>query len=100
MGAGRGGSRGGGPWRREGLRRMQLRRQRNDLAAPSGAVQQLVGPPGNMQTPANVAGLTEFGANVIRECNRLGIVVDMAHGDEATVLGALKVARQPLAVTH
>jgi membrane dipeptidase len=37
---------------------------------------------------------------VVKECNRLGIVVDMAHASHETVLGALKVATQPLIISH
>jgi membrane dipeptidase len=87
---------------KRGLRHMQLLHQMHDLLAPLGGVQQLIEPPGGAQSgkPAIVSGLTSFGADVIRECNRLGIVVDMAHGDEETVMGALKVAQQPLVVTH
>jgi len=36
----------------------------------------------------------------VKECTRLGIVVDLAHASHETVLGALKVARQPLIVSH
>jgi membrane dipeptidase len=36
----------------------------------------------------------------VKECNRLGILVDLAHANAETVLGALKVARQPLIVSH
>lgn len=87
---------------KHGLRHLQLLHQMHDLVAPLGGVQQLIEPPGGAQSgmPANVTELTPFGADVIRECNRLGIVVDMAHGNEETVIGALKVAQQPLLVTH
>lgn len=85
---------------KHGLRHMQLLHQMHDLVAPLGGVQQLVELQGTARKAASVSGLTSFGADVIRECNRLGIVVDMAHGDEETVMGALKVARQPLTVTH
>jgi membrane dipeptidase len=81
------------------LRLMQLTHQMHPLVAPLGGVQQLVQLPGGAQIP-NVTGLTPFGADVIRECNRLGIVVDMAHADEETVMGALKVTQQPLLVSH
>jgi membrane dipeptidase len=81
------------------LRLMQLPHQMHNLVAPLGGVQQLIQSPGGAQTPS-VTGLTPFGADVIRECNRLGIVVDMAHADEETVMGALRVTQQPLLVTH
>src|SRR5581483_2524805 len=84
---------------KRGLRHMQLLHQMDDLVKPLGGVQQQVAREGAPKGPP-VTGLTAFGADVIRECNRLGIVVDMAHANEETVMGALKVARQPLAVTH
>jgi membrane dipeptidase len=37
---------------------------------------------------------------VIKECNRLKILVDMAHGSSATLLAALKIAKQPMIVSH
>lgn len=45
-------------------------------------------------------GLTNFGAQVIRECNRLGLVVDVAHGTEAMVTQAAKAATKPLLLSH
>lgn len=50
--------------------------------------------------PVRWNGLTTFGADVIRECERLGIVVDLSHANEATVTGALKVAKNPVLVSH
>ena len=38
--------------------------------------------------PVRWNGLTTFGADVIRECERLGIVVDLSHANDATVTGA------------
>lgn len=45
-------------------------------------------------------GLTKFGADVIRECNRLGILVDLAHANLETVAAALKVATHPVIISH
>jgi hypothetical protein len=39
-------------------------------------------------------------ADVVKECNRLGILVDLAYASHATVSGALKVATQPLTISH
>ena len=50
--------------------------------------------------PAQWGGLTAFGAEVIRECNRLGILVDLAHANGETVAAALKVATKPVIVSH
>ncbi|HYU42712.1 MAG TPA: membrane dipeptidase, partial [Vicinamibacteria bacterium] len=43
---------------------------------------------------------TNFGAQVIRECHRLGLVVDVAHGTEVMVTQAAKVATKPLLLSH
>ena len=45
-------------------------------------------------------GLTEFGRRVIAECNRLGILVDLAHTSHDVQMQALDIARAPLAITH
>jgi membrane dipeptidase len=61
----------------------------------------MVAPLGDMNTdPPHLGGLTTFGAQVVKECNHLGIVVDMAHASHETVAGALKVATQPLVISH
>ena len=45
-------------------------------------------------------GLTAFGADVIRECNRLGILVDLAHANTQTTAAALKVSTNPVIISH
>jgi len=56
---------------------------------------------GDFQTGAVVhRGLTPFGAEVIQACNRLGVVVDVAHATEDTVKQAAKVASKPLLLSH
>ena len=45
-------------------------------------------------------GLTEFGAEVIRACDRLGFVCDVAHATEEMVKQAVKVATKPLLLSH
>jgi membrane dipeptidase len=45
-------------------------------------------------------GLTRFGGDVIRECNRLGILVDLAHANLETVKGALNIATKPVIISH
>ncbi|RZF60607.1 hypothetical protein EWE75_22160 [Sphingomonas populi] len=75
-----------------GLRHAQLLHRAPDLVAPLGDAQ-LDGSP-------ILGGLTSFGVQVVRECNRLGIVVDLAHGTEKTVIAATRVTRQPLVVSH
>ena len=56
---------------------------------------------GDFQTGAVVHnGLTPFGADVIRACHRVGVVVDVAHATEGTVKQAVKVAGKPLLLSH
>jgi membrane dipeptidase len=56
---------------------------------------------GDIQTEAPVHnGLTDFGAEVIRRCNRLGIVVDVAHGTTDLVRRAAAVTTKPLVLSH
>jgi membrane dipeptidase len=56
---------------------------------------------GDIQTEAPVhGGLTDFGADVVRRCNRLGIVVDVAHGTYDLVKRAAAVTTKPLVLSH
>jgi membrane dipeptidase len=56
---------------------------------------------GDFQTGAVTHnGLTPFGADVIRACHKLGVVVDVAHGTADMVKQALKVATKPLLLSH
>lgn len=56
---------------------------------------------GDIQTQAPVhGGLTAFGADVVRTCNRLGIVVDVAHGSYDLVKQAAGVTTTPLVLSH
>lgn len=58
-------------------------------------------PLGDVYTnPPRFGGLTAFGTEVIKECNRLGILVDLAHANLETTAAALKVAAQPVIVSH
>lgn len=45
-------------------------------------------------------GLTAFGAEVIRRCNRMGIVVDVAHGTYELVKKAAAATSKPLVLSH
>jgi membrane dipeptidase len=56
---------------------------------------------GDFQTGAIThQGLTQFGAEVIRACDRLGFVCDVAHATEDMAKQAVKVATRPLLLSH
>ena len=46
------------------------------------------------------AGITRFGKQVIREMNRVGMVVDMSHSAERSTLEAIEISQRPIAITH
>jgi microsomal dipeptidase-like Zn-dependent dipeptidase len=48
----------------------------------------------------NDSGVTRMGKEVIKEMNRLGIVVDMSHSAEKSTLDAIKISSKPIAITH
>ncbi len=56
---------------------------------------------GDFQTgPIAHHGLTAFGASVLRELERLGVLVDLAHATEPMVRDAAKLATKPLLLSH
>lgn len=56
---------------------------------------------GDIQTePAEQGGLTDVGVEVVRRCNRLGIVIDVAHGTFDLVKKAASVTTKPLVLSH
>jgi len=73
---------------RLGMRSMTLTHARNTNWADSSS-----------DTPLH-NGLTEFGKEVVREMNRLGMIVDLAHVSDKTFYDALAVTTKPVIVSH
>ena len=73
-----------------GLRHLGLLHD-NDASVPLGDV--------FTNTP-KWGGLTAFGADVIKECNKQGILVDLSHASNETVDAVLKVATKPVLISH
>ena len=72
----------------EGLRLVQLVHFRaNDL--------------GFVQTkPYQAGGLLPFGREVVRECNRLGLIIDLSHAHTQTILETVKLSKDPVIFSH
>lgn len=45
-------------------------------------------------------GITRMGREVIREMNRVGMVIDMSHSGERSTLEAIEISSRPIAITH
>ena len=71
-----------------GIRSMTLTHARNSNWADSAN-----------DTPVH-NGLTDFGKEVVREMNRLGMLVDLAHVSDKTFYDALAVTSKPVIVSH
>jgi len=54
----------------------------------------------NQTEPADQGGLTPFGRDAIAECNRLGIVIDVAHATREFVAAAVQASKTPLILSH
>ena len=56
---------------------------------------------GFIQTRPYQAGrLTQFGKEVVEECNRLGIIIDLAHAHKQTTMDAVKISNHPVIFSH
>ncbi len=77
---------------RLGVRYMTLTHSFHTKWADSSGTGQPL-PPGN-------GGLTAFGVEVVREMNRLGMMVDVSHVSDQTFADALRVAEAPVIASH
>jgi membrane dipeptidase len=58
-------------------------------------------PLGDIYTKEPVfGGLSAFGKEVLRECNKLGILVDLTHCSNKAIDDALQISTKPIIITH
>jgi membrane dipeptidase len=55
---------------------------------------------GSCGDKSDIRGLTPFGAEVIKEMNALGVVVDVSHVSDATFWDAIRATTKPVLATH
>lgn len=75
---------------RRGLRHLGLLHD-SDASVPLGDV---------YTNPPRLGGLTAFGTDVIKEANRLGMLIDLAHANVQTTEAALKITTRPVIISH
>lgn len=76
-----------------GIRYMTLTHSNtNDWADSSGDI--------NDASVNHHNGLTDFGRDVVREMNRIGMMVDISHVADKTFYDVIKVARAPVIASH
>ena len=46
------------------------------------------------------SGVTRFGREVIKEMNRVGMIIDMSHSSEQSTLQTIELSERPIAITH
>jgi microsomal dipeptidase-like Zn-dependent dipeptidase len=51
-------------------------------------------------TDQNDEGLKPFGARVIKECERYGVLVDISHASDLTAMDAILASRRPVIASH
>jgi membrane dipeptidase len=49
---------------------------------------------------AEFGGLSPFGEKVVAELNRLGMMIDVSHASDSTVLDALRLSKAPIIASH
>jgi membrane dipeptidase len=55
---------------------------------------------GSSGDAGDIRGLTPFGAEVVKEMNRLGVIVDVSHVSDPTFWDAIRATGKPVLATH
>ena len=54
----------------------------------------------NQTPPYDEGGLSDVGRDIVREANRLGIVLDLAHANTQTIVDAIEISSHPIVFSH
>jgi len=81
---------------RLGLRTIQFASQSGFNAFSDSALAPIQGG----QKPEHYGGINERGRELVREMNRLGILIDITHGTEAVHLQLIEASRAPVVASH
>lgn len=93
-------------FRRRGVRYMTLTWRGNlkwagsSQNAGGGQMERLARSHGVTKDELSSGGLTDFGRQVVREMNRVGMMVDLSHVSDQTFYDALAVTERPVIVSH
>ena len=49
---------------------------------------------------AELEGLTEFGENVVKEMNKLGMIIDVSHAHDSTFWDVIRTTKDPIVASH
>ena len=79
----------------DGVRVLQLLHYRKNLI---GSI--ALGWGGRVPAESENTGLTEYGVEVVRRCNELGIILDLSHSDEQTLFSAVDESVAPVMISH
>lgn len=61
-----------------------------------------IGSPNNVREniPNTVDGLTDFGVSLVEEMNKLGVIIDISHLGDKSVLEVFKLTKKPIVASH
>lgn len=71
----------------------------NGICYPNYGKYDKIGKPDYL-TPDTKHGLSEFGLEMVKEMNRLGIVVDLSHSSDKGFYDAIKISCKPVVCSH
>lgn len=66
----------------------------------AGLVSVQTNPIGSELSDVRDGGLTDFGYNVVKRMNKIGMIIDLSHAHDITSLEAIEASNKPVTITH